>query len=86
MCIFLAGCSFYLLLSVVWHSSTCDSLRLCFTFMLTIMQQETAAATPATVQTPDSANLKVNQVIKHIFVNILQQMLENINECCCYEL
>lgn len=77
---------FFLLLSVVWHSSTRNSLRLCFTFMLTIMQQGTATAAPATVQTPDSANLKVNQVIKQILVNILHQMLENNNECCFYEL
>lgn len=41
-----------------------DSLNTCFLFMLTLTQPGQTAATSATVQTPDSANLKVNQVFE----------------------
>lgn len=49
--------------------------------MLTLIQQEKTAPTSATVQTPDSANLKVNQVfeINALFsLTFFFQMLENL--------
>lgn len=52
--------------------------------MLTIIQQGKPTTTPATVQTPDSANLKVNQVIEDTLVNILHQMLETLVNVAYY--
>lgn len=52
--------------------------------MLTLTQQGQNAASPATVQTPDSANLKVNQVFEITFscLDFFPDAFRIIGECC----